>query len=95
MRVGGNRSSDAVNALAALYPALLRASRIYLDRYQLDPQQAEDLVQEAAARWFASGPQFKAAGQMYTWFATCMRRIAYHEAVRSNDVLDQDPLPLD
>lgn len=94
MSVEGNRSSDTVSVLAALYPALVQAARIYLLKYDVLGQLPEDLVQAASVRWFSGHVEFRNGGQLYLWFAKTMKRIAI-DAKRSEDVMDDEYLSLD
>jgi DNA-directed RNA polymerase specialized sigma24 family protein len=95
MSVEGNRSSDTISVLAALYPALVQAARIYLSRYDVVGHLPEDLVQDASVRWFSSHIEFRNGGQLYLWFAKTMKRMAIDASERSEDVMDGEYLSLD
>ena len=95
---GAIPSRDALDALAALYPALLRSGAAYLRAKDLDDQLAEDLLQEASMRWFRKGMKFQSGSGMFRWLATCMGFVVREWARRdrrSKDVLNQEPLSLD
>jgi len=95
LSVEGNRSSDAISALALLYPALLEAAALYLTRYDVDGLRPEELVHDAVVHWLSQRRRFISGGAMYVWLAKCMKGLAYDAAYRSTDVLDQRPLSLE
>lgn len=95
---GANPSRAELDALAALYPALLRSGAALLQTRELDTQLAEDLAQEASMRWFRKGLEFQSRSGMFRWLATCMGFVVREWARRdrrSEDALNQDPLSLD
>lgn len=85
---------EAADALAVLYPALLRFARKQLRFRHLDAQLAEDFVQSASADWFAESVEFRGEIPMYAWLR---RRIDSRiiDSTRSADALNQNPLSLD
>lgn len=87
--------NEAADALAVLYPALLRFAGKQLGTRHLSTRDREDIVQQAAESWFASSCEFTSSGEMNAWLR---QRIAWDVAKLQrphDDVLDNDPLPLD
>ncbi|HEV2036905.1 MAG TPA: hypothetical protein VGU71_22365 [Candidatus Dormibacteraeota bacterium] len=77
-----------------------------LARWQLDDQLADDLVQEAIARWlhnpkrwpngrFRRQHNFHTQAELYVWLRTTIGRLAVDLARRHRDVLDIEHLSLD
>jgi DNA-directed RNA polymerase specialized sigma24 family protein len=87
--------NEAADVLAVLYPALLRFADKQLRSRHLDHQQAEDLVQEAAVSWFASGTKLDASARINTYLRTAICHRAENMRLRRSDALDQNPLSLD
>jgi DNA-directed RNA polymerase specialized sigma24 family protein len=56
---------------------------------------AEDLVQEAIARWLRRELVHRSAAQTKSWLGRAMDRIAKEWSIRSRDPLNQHPLSLD
>jgi DNA-directed RNA polymerase specialized sigma24 family protein len=87
--------SEAADVLAALYPALLRFAEKQLRSRYLDHQLAEDLVQEAAASWFASGAKLRTTAEMSSHLRLTIINRAINLHNRRTDALDRNPLSLD
>jgi DNA-directed RNA polymerase specialized sigma24 family protein len=86
--------NEAADVLAVLYPALLRFAEKQLRIRQLDHQVAEDLVQEAAASWFA-GAHLRTTAEMNAYLRLAIVNRAKNLSVRRTDALDQNPLSLE
>ena len=65
--------NEATDVLAALYPALLRFAEKQLRSRYLPTHLAEDLVQEAAASWFATGLTLRTTAEFTTWMRSRIR----------------------
>lgn len=87
--------NEAADVLAVLYPALLRFAEKQLRSRHLDHQLAEDLVQEAAMSWFASGAVLRTSAQMSAHLRLTITNRAINLHSRRSDALDQNPLSLD
>lgn len=92
---GGVMPNEAADVLAALYPSLLRFADKQLRSRHLDTQLAEDLVQEAAASWFAAGARLRTVAQMNTYLRRSIENRCLNQVQRRSDVLDREPLSLD
>ena len=79
---------DVGDVFMELRPNLIRNARLQLLSRGLDEQLAEDLFQEAAARWFAKQPQYSGPGRLYAWMRTTMRYCAADMYRRHPDALD-------
>ncbi len=97
---------DQTEALAALRPDLLSWARRRLHHFALDEQLAEDLTQEAIARWLTSPKRwpngrfrrqhiFRSQSKLYAWLRSTISNLAADIARRHPDALDNDPLSLD
>jgi len=86
---------EAADVLAVLYPALLRFAEKQLRSRHLDHQLAEDLVQEAAAGWFAAGRTLMADAQMYSWLRKRIESRATDLLRHRSDAFDHKPLSLE
>ncbi len=87
--------ADVVDALTTLRPSLIHTARRQLQVHGLDCQLAEDLVQDAIARWFTRRPEYRGPGQLYTWLRTTMARMAADLLRSRRDALDWDWISLD
>jgi DNA-directed RNA polymerase specialized sigma24 family protein len=85
---------EAADVLAVLYPALLRFAEKQLRSRYLDHQLAEDMVQEAAATWFAAHGQFRTTAEFNAYLRLAIVNRAKNLQGRRTDALDQNPLPL-
>jgi hypothetical protein len=86
--------SDLDDALTTLRPTLIRAARLQLQNRGLDEQLAEDLVQEAIARWIARRLEYRGPGRLHAWLRKSIGWLAA-EGLRRRDLLDVRPLSLD
>jgi DNA-directed RNA polymerase specialized sigma24 family protein len=87
--------SEAADVLAALYPSLLSFADKQLRSRHLDHQLAEDLVQEAAASWFAAGTKLNTSARINTYLRAAIANRAENLRLRRSDALDRNPLSLD
>lgn len=85
---------DLVDALTTLRPTLIFAARLQLQNRGLDDQLAEDLVQEAIARWIARRLEYRGPGRLCAWLRKSISWLAA-EGLRRRDLLDNRPLSLD
>src|ERR1700674_224140 len=88
-------TSDVDGALTTSRPFLIVAAQLQLRNRNLDEQLAEDLVQEAMARWIAAAPEYRGERPLYGWLKTTIPRLAAEIARRRPDVLDHCSYSLD
>jgi Sigma-70 region 2 len=85
---------DLADALTTLRSSLITAARYQLQNRGLDEQLAEDLVQEAIARWCARAREFRDHHQLYGWLRKTISWLAA-EGLRRRDLLDRGCASLD
>ncbi len=88
-------ASDLIGVLTMLRPNLIRTARRQLQTHGQDEQLAEDLVQEAIARWLTRTPEYRGQGQLYAWLRSTIARFVSDLARRRPDLLDGRLLSLD
>src|SRR5689334_6236156 len=79
--------NEAADALAVLYPALLRFAGNQLRSRHLDEQLAEDLVQEAIASWFAAGGKLRTTAEMNAYLRRAITNRGINMQNRRTDIL--------
>jgi hypothetical protein len=84
----GTMPSDLADVLMALRPNLIKTARYQLQNRGLDEQRAEDVVQDAFARYFDRAPEYRGPHQLGGWLRKTIGWIAA-EGLRRRDVLDQ------
>jgi DNA-directed RNA polymerase specialized sigma24 family protein len=83
-------------APVVLADALKVHAEMELRRWDLDVQQAEDFVQEAWCRWFATAERLKYPARALPWLKVCIHNLAASAARRREpDPLDAPHLSVD
>ena len=81
-------AADAA-ALADLHADLVRFARAELFTRHLDPQLAEDVVEDAVVKWFGGRIQYKSPSQVRAWMKTVITRLVVDRIRRpGRDILD-------
>lgn len=86
--------SDLDDVLTALRPNLIKTARHQLQNRGLDEQFAEDVVQDALARYFDRAPEYRGPHKLGGWLRKTIGWIAA-EGLRRRDLLDQGCVSLD
>lgn len=87
--------NEVADALAALYPALLRFAEKQLRARHLDHQLAQDLTHEAIAAWVTAGTELDTPARINTYLRATILSRAENLRTRRSDALEQNPLSLD
>jgi hypothetical protein len=82
------------DAFTTLRPNLIRAAQLQLQNRGLDEQLAEDLVQDAMARWWHRAPEYRGPRQLGGWLRKTIAWLA-SEGLRRRDLLDHRLISFD
>lgn len=88
-------ASDLDGALTTSRPFLIVAAQLQLRNRNLDEQLAEDLVQEAMARWVTVSPEYRGERPLYGWLKKTIANLVADIARRRPDALDHSAFSLD